>query len=229
MSRCEIDILVDIHRIVNIQNVLRENSDFLTTFLDKRRILRTHVDDKKKNLTSFQKDNFCKHILTIISRNLLKTTKKYCLKFSQKHIIFSSKKIILSISQMSKKIRLTILKFHFRCIEISFQKINLTFLINSARSIFFLIKQMFSSFEFKDDLSLIKTLKIKFINEFNQAFVSSVIDSIVRLHMIVEKRLMIDIKVIALVYFESRWWHVEEILETKKIYKRFRHDFKLLS
>ena len=154
MSRCEIDILVDIHRIVNIQNVFREDNDFLTIFLDERKILKTHVDDKKKFLTSFQKNNFCKHILTMIFRNFLETIEKHCLKFSQKHIIFFSKKIISSTSQMSKKIQLTIMKSYFRCIEISFQKINLIFLINSTRSISFLIEQMFSSFEFKKILNL---------------------------------------------------------------------------
>ena len=154
MSKCEIDILVDMHRIVNIQNIFRENNDFLTIFFDKRKILKTHIDDKKKILTSFQKNSFCKHILTIIFRDFLKTTKKHCLKFSQKQIIFFSKKTISSTSQMSKKIQLTIMKFHFRCIEISFQKINLIFLINSTRSIFFLIEQMFSFFEFKKFLNL---------------------------------------------------------------------------
>ena len=140
ISRCEIDIFVDIHCIVNIQNVFRENNNFLTIFLDKRNFLKTHVNDKKIFLTSFQKNNFCKHILRMIFRNFLKTIEKHYLKFSQKHIIFLSKKIISSTSQMSKKIRLTIIKFHFRCIKISSQKINLIFLINSTQSIFFLIE-----------------------------------------------------------------------------------------
>ena len=43
---------------------------------------------KERISTSFQKNNFCKHILTMIFRNLLKTTEKHCLKSSQKHIIF---------------------------------------------------------------------------------------------------------------------------------------------
>ena len=119
---------------------------------------------KEKILTSFQKNSFCKHILTMIFRNLLETTKKHCLKSSQKHIIFSSKKTISSTSQKSKKIRLTIMKFHFRCIKISFQKINLTILISFARSIFFLIEQMFSFFEFKRILNLKWTIKSLFKN-----------------------------------------------------------------
>ena len=69
MSRCEIDVLVDIHRIVNIQNVLREDSDFLTTFLDERRILKTHVDDKRKNFDVISKEKFLQtHIDDDISR-----------------------------------------------------------------------------------------------------------------------------------------------------------------
>ena len=109
---------------------------------------------KDKIFTVFQKRNFCKHILTMISRNLLKTTERHCLKFSQKHTIFSSKKTVSLTSQRSKKIRLTIMKFHFRCIEISSQKINLTILISSTRSISFLIEQMLSFFEFKKILNL---------------------------------------------------------------------------
>ena len=109
---------------------------------------------KNKIFTVFQKKSFCKHILTMIFRDFLKTTERHCLKFSQKHTIFFSKKTVSSTSQKSEKIRLTIMKFHFRCIEISSQKINLTILISSTRSIFFLIEQMFSFFEFKRILNL---------------------------------------------------------------------------
>ena len=70
---------------------------------------------REKIVVSNQKKSFYKYILTTVFRNLSETTKKHCLKSSQKQTIFSSKKIISFTSQISEKIRLTIMKFHFRC------------------------------------------------------------------------------------------------------------------
>ena len=109
---------------------------------------------RERVFTSIQKGSFDKHMLTIVSRDLLETTERHCLKSSQKHTIFSSKGTVSSTSQRSENVRLTIMKFHFRCMRVSSQKINLIALISSARSLFFLIEQMLSSFEFKGILNL---------------------------------------------------------------------------
>ena len=103
MSRCEIDIFVDIHRVVNIQNVFNENNDFLTIFLDERKISKTHVDDKKKNFDVISKKQFLQtHIDDDISKSF-KNDKKTLFEIFTKIYLFFSKKTISSTSQMSKK------------------------------------------------------------------------------------------------------------------------------
>ena len=85
--------------------------------------------------------------------NLLKYINNVCLKSLQNTIILSSKKTISFTSQMSKRIRLTTNISNFRCMKISFQKINFVILNNVVRSVFFLTLQMFWLSKFKKILN----------------------------------------------------------------------------
>ena len=57
ISRRDI-FVIDSHRIIDIQNVLSKDSDFLTTLFDEQRILKTHVDDERKSLYVNSKGKF---------------------------------------------------------------------------------------------------------------------------------------------------------------------------
>ena len=57
ISRRDI-LVIDNHFIVDIQNVLDKNSDFLTILFDEQKILQTHVDDEKKSFYVNLKEKF---------------------------------------------------------------------------------------------------------------------------------------------------------------------------
>ena len=103
MSKCEIDILVDMHRIVNIQNIFRENSDFLTIFLDERKILKTHVDDKRKNFDVISKRQLLQtHINDNISRFSRNNKKTLFEIFTKTNHFFFKKNSLVNIANVRK-------------------------------------------------------------------------------------------------------------------------------
>ena len=103
MSRCEIDDLVDIHRIVNIQNVLNESSDFLTIFFDERKILKTHVDDEKKNFDVISKRQFLQtHIDNDISKSFRNNRKTLFEVFAKTYHFSFKRNDLVNIAEIRK-------------------------------------------------------------------------------------------------------------------------------
>ena len=153
ISKYEIDIFVDMHRIVNIQNIFRENNDFLTIFLDERKILKTHIDNKRKKIDVISKKQFLQtHINNNISKSF-KNNKKTLFEIFIKTIFFS-KETISSTSQMSKKITINDYKISFSLHKNLVSKNRFDFFNKFNTIDFVLIKQMFSLFEFKRILNL---------------------------------------------------------------------------
>ena len=103
MSRCEIDDLVDIHRIVNIQNVLSESSDFLTALFDERRILKTHVDDERKNFDVISEEQLLQtHIDDDISRSFRNNRKTLFEVFAKAYHLFFKRNDLVNIAEIRK-------------------------------------------------------------------------------------------------------------------------------
>ena len=103
MSRCEIDVLVDIHRIVNIQNVLSESSGFSTTLFGERRILKTHVDDKRKNFDVISEGQLLQtHTDDDISRSSGNNRKTLFEVLAKAYHLFSKRNSLVNIAEVRK-------------------------------------------------------------------------------------------------------------------------------
>ena len=121
-------------------------SSFSVRFWDRILIVR------RKIRMFFQNEIICIHERTISSRFMFEQTDKICLKSSQKQTILSSKKICSWTSINEHKfdmMRLTINILYLRCMNDSFQKINLIFCIKLTRSNSLNISQKLWTSKFK--------------------------------------------------------------------------------
>ena len=120
----------------------------------------------------FQNEIICIYERTISFRFMFEQTNKICVKSSQKQTILSSKRICSWISINEHKfdiMRLTINILYLRCINDSFQKINLIFCIKLTRSNSLNILQKLWTSKFKEILK--RTFAIESL--FNKVIVIS--------------------------------------------------------